>query len=361
MDHSIDLSDYPDFVTHSPKFMEEDPGLVPYKQHFKWRAEQLEHVKGMIECFPRKLEDFTTGHKYFEFNECGDEITFREWLPGAKEVYLTGDFNGWSLKSLPLTRDEFGVWSRRWTKDEFPVKQGTLYKLYILNAKNEWVFRNPAYARRVVQNNETLVFDAMYERPSSFKFVNGKPVLNGSLKIYEAHIGMSSNEQKIASFNEFRTNVLPVVKQNGYNCVQLMAVKEHAYYGSFGYHVTNFFAVSSRYGTADEFKALIDEAHRLGIYVLLDLVHSHASRNTADGIGDMDGTDCQYFPSGEEGHHRLWDSRIFDYNKPEVLRFLLSNIRYWLEEFNLDGFRFDGVTSILYKHHGELTRHTLRL
>ena len=127
---------------------------------------------------------------------------------------------------------------------------------------------------------------------------------------------------------------------------------EHAYYASFGYQVTSFFAPSSRYGTPEELKELIDCAHGLGITVLLDIVHSHASSNVADGLNEFDGSDSCYFHGGSRGHHSAWGSRLFNYGHWEVLRFLLSNLRWWIEEFGFDGFRFDGVTSMLYHHHG---------
>lgn len=131
-----------------------------------------------------------------------------------------------------------------------------------------------------------------------------------------------------------------------------MAIMEHAYYGSFGYHVTNFFAISSRFGSPDDLKFLIDKAHSYGIVVLIDLVHSHASTNVLDGLNLLDGTDYLYFHSGNKGKHNLWDSRLFDYSIYETKRFLLSNLSYYLTEFQFDGFRFDGITSMLYTHHG---------
>ena len=183
-------------------------------------------------------------------------------------------------------------------------------------------------------------------------FQHPRPAKPSALRIYEAHVGMSSPEPKVSSYAEFRDNVLPRIKMLGYNAVQLMAVQEHAYYGSFGYHVTNFFAVSSRCGTPDDLKSLIDRAHELGLYVLMDCVHSHASNNVLDGLNQFDGTESHYFHEGVRGYHWMWDSRLFDYSKKEVMRFLLSNLRWWTEEYQFDGFRFDGITSMMYTHHG---------
>jgi len=172
------------------------------------------------------------------------------------------------------------------------------------------------------------------------------------LRIYEAHIGISSQEQKVASYAHFTDKVLPYIKDLGYNCIQLMAIMEHAYYASFGYQITNFFAVSSRYGNPEELKKLIDVAHSMNIRVILDVVHSHACKNVADGLNMFDGTESCFFHSNPRGYHSLWDSRLFNYSNWEVLRFLLSNLRWFVEEYKFDGFRFDGVTSMLYHDHG---------
>lgn len=212
--------------------------------------------------------------------------------------------------------------------------------------------RIPAWINFTHQN-EDKSFDGVYVKLNNYKFKHPKPSWpNKNLKIYESHIGMSGAEPKIHSFTYFKDHVLPIVQEAGYNVIQLMAIAEHPYYGSFGYHVSNFFSVSSRFGKPNEFKELVDEAHRRGIKIIIDLVHAHAAKNVQEGINLWDGTDYQYFHGGEAGTHSQWDSRLFNYSKYEVQRFLLSNIRYWLEEFNTDGFRFDGVTSILYKHHG---------
>jgi 1,4-alpha-glucan branching enzyme len=147
------------------------------------------------------------------------------------------------------------------------------------------------------------------------KFKYERPKRPKSLRIYEAHVGISSPEPKVATYKYFRDNLLPIVKKQGYNAVQLMAIMEHAYYGSFGYQVTSFFAASSRFGTADELRKLIDEAHRLGICVYLDVIHSHASKNVLDGLNRFDGTDGCFFHDNARGFHNLWDSRCFNYNE----------------------------------------------
>ena len=163
---------------------------------------------------------------------------------------------------------------------------------------------------------------------------------------------LAADSEKVGTYNEFRKNILPRIKKLGYNVIQLMAIQEHPYYGSFGYHVSSFFAASSRFGTPEELKQLIDEAHGMGIMVIMDLVHSHAVRNEVEGLGNYDGTRYQFFHEGKRGEHDAWDSYCFNYGKNEVLHFLLSNVKYWLDEYHFDGFRFDGVTSMLYYDHG---------
>ena len=173
-----------------------------------------------------------------------------------------------------------------------------------------------------------------------------------TLYIYEAHVGMAQEEGKVGSYREFADYILPRVKKSGYNTIQLMAIMEHPYYGSFGYQVSSFFAASSWFGKPEDLKYLVNKAHKLGIRVLLDVVHSHAVKNTAEGINMFDGTTWQFFHDGEKGDHPTWGTKCFNYGKDEVIHFLLSNLKFWLEEYHFDGFRFDGVTSMLFFDHG---------
>jgi 1,4-alpha-glucan branching enzyme len=216
--------------------------------------------------------------------------------------------------------------------------------------------RLPAWITRVTQEiSVSPVYDAIFWNPPKaecYAFKNARPPKPKSARVYEAHVGISTSQSKVGSYKEFTKCVLPRIERLGYNVIQLMAIMEHPYYASFGYQVTNFFAASSRYGTPDELKELIDTAHGMGITVLLDVVHSHACKNVLDGLNLFDGTDHLYFHEGAKGRHELWDSRLFNYGNHEVLRFLLSNLRFWMDEYHFDGFRFDGVTSILYTHHG---------
>lgn len=328
-----------------------DPWLEPYADKLQHRAELADYVQQRI-AGERDLAEFAQGYVYFGLHRTADGWLFREWAPNATKIYLTGDFCGWKdNERFRLQQLEHGQWEIKLPADF--LKHKDLYKLHIWWEYGEG-YRVPAWATRVVQDKNTHVFDAQVWNPEAsyvWKHDEFTPTAPPRL-IYEAHIGMSSAEEKVASYSEFTQDVLPRIKDGGYDTIQLMAIQEHPYYGSFGYHVSSYFAASSRFGTPEELKELVDTAHSLGIAVVLDLVHSHAVKNEAEGLSRFDGTYDQYFHAGERGNHEQWDSRVFDYGKPEVLHFLLSNCRYWLDEYHFDGYRFDGVTSMLYTHHG---------
>lgn len=329
-----------------------DPWLEPFAEAIKGR--HLHAIAKEKELIGKKsLSEFASGHLYYGLHFESPEWVFREWAPNAKEIYLIGDFSDWKpmpeykLKRLRGT----GNWEIRLPKNA--LHHGELYKMLVRWNGGEGE-RIPAWANRVVQDEQTKIFSAQVWNPAKpYKFK--KKVFNpnvGPLMIYECHVGMAQDAEKVGTYNEFRENVLPRVAADGYNCIQIMAIQEHPYYGSFGYHVSSFFAPSSRFGTPEELKALIDAAHQMGIAVIMDIVHSHAVKNEVEGLGNLAGDPCQYFYKGDRREHPAWDSLCFDYGKNEVLHFLLSNCRYWLEEFKFDGFRFDGVTSMLYYSHG---------
>jgi 1,4-alpha-glucan branching enzyme len=341
------------------KVIKDDPSLEPFYGDLLLRYERYKQLKSEIESKEASLDKFSQGYTRFGLHRRKGGLEFREWLPGAKELYLFGDFNDWKEPGYPLQRDTFGHFYGFLPDkpDGSPaIEHASRIKLRVLTFDGQWLIRNPAWATFLIQNPTSFVYDAVFWSPPeewrySWRSATRLP-LPKSLRIYECHIGIATTEPKVGSYAEFTDNVLPRIKELGYTAIQLMAVMEHSYYASFGYHVTNFFAVSSRYGTPEDLKRLVDEAHRLGLYVLMDIVHSHASSNSNDGLNLLDGTDYQYFHHGERGSHPEWGSRLFDYSKWEVLRFLLSNARWYLEEYHFDGFRFDGVTSMLYNHHG---------
>ena len=348
--------------------MENAKTLLPMVERDEWLHPVAEQVADRHNRYMRRMEaieqqsgsivDYANGYRYFgwQWDDTLDGWWFREWLPEAYDVFVFGDFNSWQRTQLRLHKSADGVWSIFLPKAMYGhlLTHGSLYKLHI-HGKNGWHDRIPAYATRVVQDDETKNYTAQFWNPEEgYEWKNtsfeGAPAKD--LLIYEAHIGMAQEEAKVGTYDEFRTLILPRIKKAGYNAVQLMAIAEHPYYGSFGYHVSNFFAPSSRFGTPEELKQLIDEAHGMGIAVIMDLVHAHYVKNQNEGILDLDGSGHHYSKEGEAGYQQYWDSMIFDYGKGGVEHFLLSNVKYWLDEYHFDGFRFDGVTSMLYYHRG---------
>lgn len=342
-----------------PKLVELAPYLAPYTQQIQSRLARYEGMLHLINQHSGSLLNFATAHTRLglHYSKQDKGWWYREWAPGAHRLFLTGDFNGWDRDSHPLHLNDDRVWEIFLPDAEYKDRftHHSLFKV-VVDSKLGRMDRIPAMARRVVQDDVTKDFCAQVWKPAKpYKWQHKSPLQSGpvdNLLIYEAHVGMSSEEEKVASYWEFKEYMLPRIKAAGYNAIQLMAVQEHPYYGSYGYHVSSFYAPSSRCGTPEELKELIDAAHGMGLVVIMDIVHSHAVKNFMEGLNYLDGTDHQYFVPGPAGYHELWDSMLFNYGKTEVLQFLLSNVRYWLEEFQFDGFRFDGVTSMLYHHHG---------
>ena len=336
------------------KLIKSDPWLKDFEPVIE--ARQKHTIAKMSELTNNgkiTLSDFASGYLYFGLHKTDKGWVFREWAPHATEIYLIGEFNNWEehaqykMKRVKNTDN----WEIKLRPDT--VKHGDLYKLKVYwdGGCGE---RIPAWARRVVQDEQTKIFSAQVwnpESPYQFKKKKFKPN-TGPLLIYECHIGMAQDAEKVGTYNEFRENILPRIAKEGYNCIQIMAIQEHPYYGSFGYHVSSFFAASSRFGTPEELKELIDTAHQMGIAVIMDIVHSHAVKNETEGLGNFAGDPHQYFYPGLRREHPAWDSLCFDYGKNEVVHFLLSNCKFWLDEYKFDGFRFDGVTSMLYYSHG---------
>ena len=333
-------------------FFNSDPLLKPYADVINSRIRKCV-TKEKTLAKEGTLADFALGHYYYGLHRTKGGWVFREWAPNATDIYLTGTFNDWQEKpDYKMTRiNAEGDWEITLAPDD--LSHGDLFKLSIhwTNGRAE---RIPSYANRAIQDSCTKVFSAQVWNPSEaykWKIEKFTPQITVPL-IYEAHIGMASSEEKTGSYREFTDNILPRVIDAGYNVIQLMAIQEHPFYGSFGYHVSNFFAASSRFGTPEELKELIDKAHEAGIAVIMDLVHSHSVKNANEGLALFDGSPSQYFHTNTRRIHKAWDSLCFDYGKDKVIHFLLSNCRYWLEEYKFDGFRFDGITSMIYYDHG---------
>jgi 1,4-alpha-glucan branching enzyme len=301
------------------------------------------------------LVDFAGSYKTMGLHKVPGGIKYVEWAPSASGLNLFGDFNGWDKNSHALTNIGYGKWEIFLPDVEGvpAIPHNSRLKVCIKTPDGRWLDRIPPWITYVRQEAGNPIYDGVFWNPEvKYALTHARPPKPSRLRIYESHVGMASEEPCIGTYKNFKDKILPYIVDLGYNAIQLMAIMEHAYYASFGYQVTNFFAASSRYGTPEELKELIDEAHRLGLVVLLDVVHSHASKNVADGLNEFDGTDHCYFHAGARGEHSMWDSRLFNYNQYEVLRFLLSNLRFWVEEYGFDGFRFDGVTSMVYYSHG---------
>ncbi|KAK0206821.1 glycoside hydrolase family 13 protein [Desarmillaria ectypa] len=337
-----------------------DGYLKPNVDHIVKRHDLFRKFKEDIEQHEGGYDNFTKGYLKFGLNVGSNgEVVYREWAPNAREAFLIGEFNDWNRTSHPMKKNQFGVWEIAvppLSSSVCAIPHDSKIKISMILPSGERVERIPAWIKRVTQElSVSPIYDARFWNPpksEKYKFKKPRPSYPKDARIYEAHVGISTSEPRVGTYKEFTANVLPRIKNLGYNIIQLMAIMEHAYYASFGYQVTSFFAISSRCGTPEELKELIDTAHGMGLTVLLDIVHSHACKNVLDGINEFDGTDHLYFHEGGKGRHDLWDSRLFNYGNHEVLRFLLSNLRFYMEEYQFDGFRFDGVTSMMYTHHG---------
>jgi 1,4-alpha-glucan branching enzyme len=334
------------------KFYQTDPWLKPFISVIDDRFNRCNSKEREL-TGNRTLTEFAMGHHYYGLHKGDNCWTFREFAPNATAIYLTGTFSSWNeLPDFMMKRiNLYGDWEI--ILPENSVKQGDLFKLSVHweGGKGE---RIPSYATRVVQDDTTKIFSAQVwhvEVPYKWEIKDFKPS-DVTPVIYESHIGMATSEEKTGTYHEFTENIIPKIAGAGYNTIQLMAIQEHPFYGSFGYHVSNFFAASSRFGTPEELKELIDTAHKSGLRVIMDLIHSHSVKNINEGLGLFDGSPGQYFHTDHRRNHRAWDSLCFDYGKDNVIHYLLSNCLYWLEEYKFDGFRFDGITSMIYYDHG---------
>ena len=333
------------------RILELNPQLAPFAGDIDLRMFLYRATRDRLLKNGQTLNDFANAHAYFGFHHVPGGWYYREWAPSAYQLYLEGDFNGWNQTSHPLTSLGNGNWEIFLPGDD-ALWDGCKVKT-VVDANMTRTEHIPLYARRVVQDKATLTFSAeVVDDCKKFEWTDDNFRAEGSLFIYEAHVGMAQEEGRIGTYREFADKILPRIKRGGYNTVQLMAIMEHPYYGSFGYQVSNFFAASSWFGKPEDLKYLINTAHNMGIRVLLDVVHSHAVKNTAEGINMFDGTTWQFFHDGAKGDHPAWGTKCFDYGKTGVLHFLLSNLKFWMTEYHFDGFRFDGVTSMLYHDHG---------
>ena len=335
----------------SYKILEIDPYLKSFENDINLRMDNYKRKRYELLGDKGNIVEFANGHNYFGFHRTKTGWVYREWAPAADAMFLTGDFNEWDTTACPMRRLENGVFEVH-IKGAKALLPGQKVQAIVVH-NGQQLRRIPTYATRVVQDPVTYMWCAEIEdQIKKFKWTDEEFKTPDTPFIYECHIGMAQDKYDVGTYEEFRKLTLPRIKELGYNTIQIMAIMEHPYYGSFGYQVSNFFAASSRYGSSVELKKLIDTAHEMGIAVLLDVVHSHAVKNTNEGLNQFDGTEYQFFHSGGKGEHSAWGTKLFNYGKNEVLHFLLSNLKYWMEVFHFDGFRFDGVTSMLYLDHG---------
>lgn len=335
------------------KILEIDSWIKPYEKDLQLRMSRYLRIKKALLGTHADFNAFANGHLYYGFHKTEGGWHYREWAPDAESLHLIGDFNGWNTQTHPLIRKPDGSW------ELFIPEHDNLSHLSRVKVRvcshGQCRDRIPLYIRKVQQDLTTHDFNGQIWMPDvPFSWTDNDHHIdpNQQVFIYEAHVGMAQEKEAIGTYREFADFTLPRIKASGYNTVQLMGIMEHPYYASFGYHVSNFFAASSWFGTPDDLKYLIDTAHSMGISVLMDIVHSHAVKNISEGINEFDGTVHQFFHRAAKGNHAAWDSKLFNYDKHEVMHFLLSNIKFWLDEYHFDGFRFDGVTSMCYHNHG---------
>ncbi len=344
-----------------PLLVQDEPWLSDYTSQIQARQDRFEKAIHEIENYIGSITEFAGMHQYYgiHFEAWRNGWVYREWAPAANQLYFIGDFNGWNLSSHPMRRNPRGDWEIFLPYEEYKDRfiHRSKVKVRVESAKHT-LDRIPAYITRVIQDPVSHDFAGQLWFPEKFEWSDAHFSPQTNFKqplIYECHVGMAQEKLGVGTYFEFEKYILPRIKAAGYNTIQMMAIMEHPYYGSFGYHVSNFFAPTSRFGTPEELKSLINTAHEMGIAVVMDMVHSHAVKNVNEGLNEFDGSEHQYFHPGTRGYHEGWDSKLFDYGKFQVQQFLLSNIRYWLEEFHFDGFRFDGVTSMIYHHHGHIS------
>jgi len=333
------------------RIFELNPQLQPYQADIDLRMKLYHDTRARLLGDGKTLYDFANAHQYYGFHHVNGGWYYREWAPAAHQLYLEGDFNSWNQTSHPLKPIGNGSWEL-YLQGDNALWEGCKVKT-VVDANLTRTEHIPLFARRVVQDKKTVTWCCeVVDEQKVFQWTDQNFEAEEDLFIYEAHVGMAQEEGRVGTYREFADYTLPHIKKAGYNTIQLMAIMEHPYYGSFGYQVSNFYAASSWFGLPADLKYLVNKAHEMGIRVLLDLVHSHAVKNTAEGINMFDGTVYQFFHDGMKGEHPAWGTKCFDYGKDGVLHFLLSNLKFWMEEYHFDGFRFDGITSMLYHDHG---------
>ena len=312
-----------------------------------------------MEQFKAFLEQFhTTGvSDAYRFLGCHaqnrdgvDGFVFRTWAPQAQSVRVTGDFNFWNEEDLPMQPVGCGVWE---AFSRF-AQPGQRYKLCIKTKDGRTVYKTDPYGNRCGVLPDTA---SIIEAEDGFVWHDGlyrarrrkEKILNRPVNIYEVHAGSWKRHEdgSVLSFRELAQQLVPYVRDMGYTHIELLPVMEYPYDPSWGYQITCYYAPTHRYGAPEDLKYFIDEAHKAGIGVILDWVPAHFPKD-ANGLYEFDGTCCYELSDPTMNEHPDWTTRIYDYGKPEVRSFLISNACYWISQFHADGIRVDAVASMLY-------------
>ena len=286
-------------------------------------------------------------------------VFFAVWAPNAKEVYVIGEFNDWSESASPMERlGEGGIYAA-FVED---VKEGQMYKyllvlsdgrrLYKADPYGNYAEMRPGTASRVFDLNHFKWTDKKWMTEREKKDMNKEP-----MSIYECHIGSwmkhpDGTEDGFYNYREFADRIVEYLQEMPYTHIELMGIAEFPFDGSWGYQVTGYYAPTSRYGTPDDFRYLIDLLHKNDIGVILDWVPAHFPRD-AHGLSEFDGTCLYEHPDKRLGEHPDWGTKIFNYSKNEVRNFLIANALFWIREFHIDGLRVDAVASMLYLDYGK--------
>lgn len=300
-----------------------------------------------------KFTNFYQGNETEAYKLLGchkvDENTyhFAVWAPNAKSVCVIGDFNNWLVNHNKLELVD-GIW-----QTTVEARSGDLYKFAITTQNGNILYKADPYARysELRPGTASVIYDEEYEWNDAdwqAKMLK-KDIYKSPVNIYEVHAGSWRRhyDGRLYSYRDLAKYLVPYVKKMGYTHVEFMPLTEHPFDGSWGYQVTGFFSPTSRYGTPNDLKYLIDKFHKAGIGVILDWVPAHFCKD-AHGLMEFDGTCCYESADEFKKEHKSWGTRIFDYSRYEVQSFLISSALYWLKEFHFDGIRVDAVASMLY-------------